>query len=67
MCLFYCSKTRHIGLDRTQQFFLAEGFGQKLIDADDAPLGLVEQAIWTTSMITGMALNAGLFLTRAQV
>src|SRR5438128_2420700 len=45
MCLFYCSETRHMGLDRAQQFFLAEGLGQKLVRADDPTLGLVEQTV----------------------
>lgn len=43
--LFYCGEPRHVGLDRTQQFVLAERLGQKLIDTDNAPLGLVEQAV----------------------
>ncbi|MNG40135.1 hypothetical protein D3C84_1285880 [compost metagenome] len=34
-----------MGLDRVQQFFLAERLGQKLVGADDAPLGLVEQPV----------------------
>src|SRR5471032_1290878 len=43
--LFYCGEAGHVGLDRAQQFFLAERLGQKLIDTHDAPLGLVEQAV----------------------
>ncbi|MNG28374.1 hypothetical protein D3C84_1136250 [compost metagenome] len=38
-------KPRYMGLDRAQQFFLAERLGQKLIGTDNPPLGLVEQTV----------------------
>src|SRR5690606_9146380 len=43
--LFARHEIRHVGLDRTQQFFLAEWFGEVLIGAHDPSLGLVEQAV----------------------
>src|SRR5690606_2150123 len=43
--LFTGHEIGHVGLDRAQQFFLAERFGEVLVGADDAPLGLVEQAV----------------------
>ena len=56
-----------MSLDCTEQLFFAERFGEVLIGADNAPLRLVEQAVFEDSMITGVDLKELLFLINAQV